>query len=171
MPEEHQIDRPPIPWDRIERLLAIPDQSPPGRQRYHRLRDQRLAQFLRDAARTAATIRHVVAVFANPGKTGRHASSTGDLYAVRVARGDLGTLDDMLAAGGEMLDDLRRRVAAALEETRPTSAAPGSREKILAMACRAGEGMGVFNPQDAPALDPEYRDSDPAAVDELDWIA
>lgn len=163
--------RPPIPWDRIERLLEIPDQSPPGRQRYHRLRDQRLAQFLRDAARTAAVLRHAVGIFGNPGKVGGYAANTENLYALRVARGDLGILDDMLAAGGQMLDDVRRRVAAALEETRPTSAPPGSREKILAMACRAGEGMGVFNPQDAPALNPEYRDSDPAAVDELDWIA
>lgn len=108
-----------------------------------------LKQWLTKASRIHAHICYVVRLFGNPSRAGG-TSNAGETYEARAARGDRTLLFDCLSFCGDEIDRLRNEVQASMDSAPPTSAVPGSAEKVAVMLARAERGESIFIKGDAP---------------------
>jgi len=76
--------------------------------------------------------------------------NAGDVFAARVAAGDPSVLHDALVAVAGIIESVRREVAAHMDDVVPTSAAPGSAEKVAVLTDRAAAGRSLFSKADSP---------------------
>ena len=73
----------------------------------------------------------------------------GDDYAARAARGCKTLLHDCLTHCRDELDQIRDEVVAAMDAVPPTTAPPGSPEKVEELAARFARGDSLFVERDA----------------------
>lgn len=127
--------------------------NPSGRRGNRRTRLDKglpaeLKQWLTRVARTHAHICNIVRLFGNPSRAGG-TSNEGETYEARAARGDRTLLYDCLGHCEEQLALIRAEVQAAMDAAPPTSAEPGSLEKVAVMLARAERGESIFIEGDA----------------------
>lgn len=91
----------------------------------------------------------VVRIYGNPEKAGG-ASNHGNDYVRRAASGDRSILHDALIRTGHALYEIADEVEESLD-LEPTTALPGTPEKVEVMAERAAEGLPLFRRQDRQA--------------------
>jgi len=114
---------------------------------------QPLRGWLVQAAQAHAVLLGAVRLLGQPEKAAERAggqSNAGDVYAARVAAGDPSVLHDALVAAADIIETIRRDVAAHMDDVEPTSAAPGSVQKLAVLAARAAGGRSLFCDADSP---------------------
>jgi len=107
--------------------------------------ERQLGDWLRRVVHVHAQLRHTVAVYDDPTKAG---GGGEDDYSRRAAEGDRTILDDTLARAIEELSAIRDEIGREMEAVPPSSALPGSLEKIAQLALRAAAGMALHHPND-----------------------
>ena len=70
-------------------------------------------------------------------------------YSERAANHDRTILHDALILARDEYDEVIREVQAVMDSPKPTSAAPGSRDKVEQMELRARNGFSIFVEGDA----------------------
>jgi hypothetical protein len=93
-----------------------------------------------------------VRLYGRPDRAGGQ-SNQGETYAARAAAGDRTLLYDCLTVSRDELDAIRGEVEAAMEAAAPTSAPPGTTDKVAEMARRAERGESLFIQGDGPRPD------------------
>ncbi len=114
---------------------------------------QPLRGWLVTTTQAHATLLHAVRLLGSPETAAERAggqSNAGDVFASRVAAGDPSVLHDALVAAADIIETVRREVAAHMDDVEPTSAAPGSAEKVAVLTDRAAAGRSLFSSADAP---------------------
>jgi hypothetical protein len=107
-----------------------------------------MKEWLTRASRIHAHICYIVRLFGNPSKAGG-TSNAGETFEARAARGDRTLLFDCLRFCGDEIELLRDEVQARMDAAPPTSAPPGSAEKVAVMLARAENGESIFIEGDA----------------------
>jgi hypothetical protein len=107
-----------------------------------------LVGWLHRVVRIHAHLLLLVRRYGCPSKAGG-GSLEGDEYAARAARGDRSLLFDCLTYCADEINQLRSEVAAAMDAAAPTSAPPGSPEKVEEMCQRYARGDSLFVQDDA----------------------
>lgn len=110
--------------------------------------DPEVKAWLRRIATSHAHLCYVVRLFGRPETAGGQ-SLEGETYAARAARGDRTLLYDAVGFVGDELAEIRREIAGKMESAPPTTAAPGSAEKVRVMCERAEKGFDLFIAGDA----------------------
>jgi hypothetical protein len=90
-----------------------------------------------------------VRLYGSPDKAGGQ-SLQGETYAARAARGDRTLLYDAITVTVEELLAVREEIQAVIDAAEPTTAQPGSKEKVDEMARRAERGESLFIEGDGP---------------------
>ena len=111
-----------------------------------------LAGWLHRTARVHAHLCAIVRLYGRPDRAGGQ-SNQGETYAARAAAGDRTLLYDCLTVSRDELDAIRGEVEAAMEAAAPTSAPPGTTDKVSEMARRAERGESLFIQGDGPRPD------------------
>jgi hypothetical protein len=141
------IEFPPVPG--AVQVPPGPKASDPRRRtRMAPGLDPQLRGWLVRAVRGHAHIATVVRLFGAPGKAGGQ-SNHGETYAERAARGDRTLLYDCVSFVVDEMTELRNEIAAVMDSAPPTTAAPGTPEKVAEMVRRAETGHSLFIPGDA----------------------
>jgi hypothetical protein len=92
-------------------------------------------------------MRTTLAIYAKNANIGGAAGN--DNYMRRVATGDRTILHDVLALAIDEYGEIFHEVQAFMDSAEPTTARPGSREKVNVMERRANEGYSIFIDADA----------------------
>lgn len=140
--------------DAVQRTLFVivpPPKRKTNGERNRRTRmskgiDAQLRGWLMRVTRCHAHLCTVVRIYGNPEKAGG-ASNHGNDYVRRAASGDRTILHDALIRTGHTLYEIADEVEESLD-LEPTSAQPGSPEKVEVMAERASHGMPLFRKTD-----------------------
>jgi hypothetical protein len=103
--------------------------------------------WLHAVARVHAHLCSVVRLYGNPTSAGGQ-SLLGETYAARAARGDRTLLQDCLTLAIDELAGIREQVEAAIANTTPVAALPGTLDKVKEMAARAERGEQLFDERD-----------------------
>lgn len=108
-----------------------------------------LAGWLHRVARVHAHLCAIVRLYGRPDRAGGQ-SNLGETYAERARRGDRSLLYEALTLSIDELSDIREEIFQVMEQAPPTTAAPGSREKVEVMALRMERGESLFIGGDGP---------------------
>jgi hypothetical protein len=92
-------------------------------------------------------MRTTLAIYAKNANIGGAAGN--DNYMRRVATGDRTILHDVLALAIDEYGEIFHEVQAFMDSAEPTTARPGTREKVDVMERRANEGYSIFIADDA----------------------
>lgn len=98
--------------------------------------------------RVHAHLCYTVRLFAQPEIAGGQ-SLEGEAYSARAAREDRTLIHDACVYGMDELGTILAEVQAAMDLTSPTTAQPGSPDKIAEMCRRIQSGQSPFNERDA----------------------
>jgi hypothetical protein len=109
----------------------------------------RLAVWLHRCARVHAHICAIIRLYGNPSKAGGQ-SNQGETYAERAARGDRTLLYDAVGLSIDELVEIRNEIQTAIDAAEPTTASPGTAEKVKEMIRRAERGESLFIEGDGP---------------------
>jgi hypothetical protein len=104
--------------------------------------------WLRRVAMLHAHLQWLVRLFRRPETAGGQ-SLQGEDFAARAAAGDRSLIFDALTFLGDQIADLRQEIANEMANTPPTTAIPGSAEKVAVMFARAEAGYDLFIDGDA----------------------
>jgi hypothetical protein len=122
------------------------------RPRFRESLSPQMRKWLTATARVHARLRTVVVLFAQPHKAGGQ-SSLGDNYVERLRREDKTLLFDALNKAVIEVTAVRDEVSTAMGRAAPTSAPPGSHEKVSEMAARFDKGEWLFVDGDAKIVE------------------
>lgn len=103
----------------------------------------KMRKWLTATARVHARLCAIVRLFNAPQRAGQ------GTFSVRLTREDKSLLFDALNAAAFQIDAIRQQVSAEMDKALPTSALPGSAEKVSAMAARFDRGEWLFHDGDA----------------------
>jgi hypothetical protein len=109
----------------------------------------RLKGWLHRSARVHAHLCAIIRLYGNPDKAGGQ-SNQGETYAARAARGDRTLLYDAIGLSIDELVEIRDDIQAAIDAAVPTTAGPGTADKVSEMARRAERGESLFVDGDGP---------------------
>jgi len=104
---------------------------------------QRLVTWLHRVARCHAHLCAIVRLYGDPSKAGGQ-SNAGETYQARAARGDRTLLYDALTVTIDELIEVRDEIGATMDAAEPTTAAPGTSDKVEEMCRRAERGESLF---------------------------
>ncbi len=104
---------------------------------------QLLVKWLHRVARCHAHLCAIVRLYGNPSKAGGQ-SNAGETYQARAARGDRTLLYDALTRTIDELTEVRDEIGATMDAAEPTTAAPGTQDKVEEMCRRAERGESLF---------------------------
>jgi hypothetical protein len=107
----------------------------------------RLRKWLTRVQRVQAHMRTTLAIYAKNSNIGGAAGNNN--YLRRVATGDRTILHDVLALAIDEYGEIFHEVQAFMDSAEPTTARPGTREKVDVMERRANEGYSIFIADDA----------------------
>lgn len=114
-----------------------------ARVRIHPSVRPEVAAVIREARAIQARLTHVLDCYARPHQAGG-ASLNGEKYAEAAAAGDLRPLRDVLVDGGAMAERITEVI-----QPDPTTALPGTAEKVEIMAKRHEERQDIHSNKDA----------------------
>lgn len=104
---------------------------------------KQLAAHLHRVARVHAHLCAIVRLYGNPSQAGGQ-SLRGDTYAAQAARGDRTLLHVFITQAVDELTAVRNAIEIEMDSAPPTTAAPGTAEKIEVMAQRVERGESLF---------------------------
>ena len=107
----------------------------------------KLRKWLTRVQRVQAHLRTTLAIYTTAKNIGGHALN--DNYDRRVAQGDRTILHDALALAIDEYTEVFGEVQALMDSAPPTTARPGTREKVDVMEQRAQDGFSIFIDADA----------------------
>lgn len=115
--------------------------------------------WLHRVARCHAHLCAIVRLYGDPSKAGGQ-SNAGETYQARAARGDRTLLYDALTVTIDELIEVRDEIGATMDAAEPTTAAPGTPDKVEEMCRRAERGESLFVDGDTQGR--EVGDGSPA---------
>ena len=102
-----------------------------------------MRKWLTATSRVHARLCAIVRLYNSPQRAGE------GIFADRLTREDKTLLHDALNAAAFEIDLIREQVSAEMAKALPTSAPPGSHEKVSEMAARFDRGEWLFHDDDA----------------------
>lgn len=139
--------------DDDDTAIERPQRTPERRVRMAASTDPTIRKWLRRVASLHAHLRYIVRLFGSPEIAGGQ-SLDGETYAERAARGDRTLLYDALGYVDDQVVELRAEIARKMASAPPTTAAPGSADKVCVMFERAEAGFDLFIDGDRHAAEP-----------------
>ena len=124
-------------------LLPRSEAKQNRRTRFQSHLSPKLRRWLTATARVHARLCAIVRLYNAPQRAGE------GILSVRLTREDKSLLFDALNAAAFEIDLIREQVSAEMGKALPTSAPPGSHEKVTAMAARFDTGQWLFIDGDA----------------------
>lgn len=140
MDTSHAVD---APDDLDDPLLPESAAKQNRRCRFQSHLSPTMRKWLTATARVHARLCAIVRLFNAPQRAGQ------GTFSVRLTREDKSLLFDALNAAAFQIDAIRQQVSAEMDKASPTSALPGSAEKVSAMAARFDRGEWLFHDGDA----------------------
>jgi len=128
-------------------LLPQSEAKQNRRTRFQDHLSPKLRKWLTATARVHARLCAIVRLFNSPQRAGE------GVFAVRLTREDKSLLFDALNAAAFEIDLIREQVSEQMAKAPPTSAPPGSHEKVSQMAARFDRGEWLFIEGDAKIAD------------------
>ena len=113
------------------------------RTRFQTHLSPKMRKWLTATARVHARLCAIVRLYNSPQRAGE------DILTVRLTREDKSLLYDALTAAAFEIDAIRESVSAEMGKALPTSALPGTHEKVSEMAARFDRGEWLFMDGDA----------------------
>ncbi len=113
------------------------------RARFRPSLSPKMRRWLSDTTRVHARLCAIVRLFNSPQKADGNSKNCGQ-YVDRLAREDKTLLFDALNKAAVEIDAIREAVSAEMAKAAPTSAKPGSHEKVAEMARRCQRGEWLF---------------------------
>ena len=124
-------------------LLPHSEAKQNRRTRFQDHLSPKMRKWLTATARVHARLCAIVRLYNAPQRAGE------GILTVRLTREDKTLLFDALNAAAFEIDLIREQVSAEMGKAAPTSAPPGSHEKVTAMAARFDAGQWLFIDGDA----------------------
>ena len=116
-------------------------------------------RWLHRVARCHAHLCAIVRLYGDPSKAGGQ-SNAGETYQARAARGDRTLLYDALTVTIDELIEVRDEIGVTMDASEPTTAVPGTPDKVEEMCRRAERGESLFVDGDTQGR--EVGDGSPA---------
>jgi hypothetical protein len=124
-------------------LLPRSEAKQNRRTRFQTHLSPKMRKWLTATSRVHARLCAIVRLYNSPKRAGE------DIFTVRLTREDKTLLFDALNAAAFEIDLIREQVSAEMGKALPTSAPPGSHEKVSEMAARFDRGEWLFIDGDA----------------------
>lgn len=124
--------------------MAVPDR----RLRWPDDLDPKLRKWLTRVQRVQAHLRSTLSIYATRRDVGG-CSLFNQAYKERASKADRTILYDALTLAMDEFAEVRDEVQAIMDGAKPTTALPGSREKVAEMERRALGGYSIFIERDA----------------------
>ena len=109
----------------------------------------KLRKWLTRVQRVQAHLRSTMLIYSARRNVGGDSLIGNHAYSDRAANHDRTILHDALILARDEYDEVIREVQAVMDSPKPTSAAPGSRDKVEQMELRARNGFSIFVEGDA----------------------
>lgn len=111
--------------------------------------DPQLRRWLTRVQRAVAHLRSTLLIYSDKRNVGGDSLIGNNAYRDRAASADRTILYDALTVALDEFAEVRELVQTVMDSTPPTSAPPGSREKVATMERRAQAGFSIFVDGDA----------------------
>lgn len=111
--------------------------------------DPKLRQWLTRTQRAIAHLRSTLLIYSEKRNVGGDSLIGNTAYRDRAASADRTILYDALTVALDEFTEVREMVQAVMDSPKPTTAVPGSPEKVAVMERRAAAGYSIFVEGDA----------------------